>query len=105
MTRHPVNPPRLVFEANQHRAREVVGWVGPWPPPERMLVLDGAGGQVAHVDLDHLPPQIELSLEELREIGTASEYTFVRRSYSELPPEIDHEVNAHVFRGALYELE
>jgi hypothetical protein len=107
MTRYPPNPPRswLVFEASLHRLREVVGWLGPWPPPEKILVLDGESGQTAHVDLTRLTSEIEVGLAELREMGTATEFMFVRRSYSRLSTEIDHEANAHVFRGAWYELE
>lgn len=93
------NPPRLVFDGGQQRKREIVGWVGPWPPPEQFLVIDGRTGS-AHMDVADLNEFAD-TLDELRGMG-CREYRFERQTYSQLPDSIDWDSNARVFRGALY---
>lgn len=90
----------LIFEPGpEGEARRVVGWIGPWPPPERFGVAKGMqSGTVSWFDPDELPPDIGIG--DIEQVAVVTYYR--RESHSELPPQ---EKTSHVARGALYKPE
>lgn len=76
------------------------GWVGPWPPPERLTVLTGArSGERAVVDLESMPASFRGFLEDLVAAGSTLQH-FRLASASSVPAPAP--ADAHWFRGAEY---
>jgi hypothetical protein len=88
---------QLLFLDARGRRLYMAGWTGPWPPPERLLVMVGQSGYVSVVEEDTAPPE---ALVIARALGTITELRFRLRNASaivEPAPE-----DAHWFRGAEY---
>ena len=74
-----------------------VGWTGPWPPPEKMLVAVGRQTGLAKVTE---PATLNIPMDELEAVAHVTVYR--RDSASVLPDDFD---SPHVFRGAVYVTE
>lgn len=76
-----------------------VGWTGPWPPPERMVIATGREtGALQVTD----PARIAEARQKHADFDEAIEVqTFIRSGYSRIPAEAARN-SAHVMRGATY---
>jgi hypothetical protein len=75
----------------------MVGWTGPWPPPEKLGVAVGRStGMVSVFEPDSLPD--DTSMDEVERVARV--IICKRVNASQLPDEFAH---PNVFRGADYE--
>lgn len=92
-----VHDPFLRFEGIP-APHDVVGWTGPWPPPERIAVAHGtvSGHYAYSEDLDHTADVA------MRSEGSIEVTIYERESYSKLPADSDMIKSGRVARGAQY---
>ena len=75
-------PYGLIFEGMGKD--RVLGWDGPWPPPERLWAATGAeSGRTVYFDPEEVPMPMRMEAELTPSITLRY---FTRRSYSELEP-------------------
>jgi len=82
-------------------AAQNLGWTGPWPPPEKMVMVRG-GLSGVEVFGDPADPEVSATLDEID--GTDLPFTvrwFLRTQYSKLTDEQAEHPN--LARGALYQ--
>jgi hypothetical protein len=89
---------RLLFRRTPEGRNEwLCGWMGPWPPPERMALITGRQtGQITALDLADPPP--ELASAVATGLFDLCEYRL--HSASEIPERAP--ANENWFRGAVY---
>lgn len=76
----------------------IAGWIGPWPPPERMTVAVGRQtGMVAICEDEAHKPEV---IEMVRASGTIDLLRYRLRNCSQAPEAAPK--GAHWFRGAEY---
>lgn len=75
----------------------VVGWNGPWPPPEEMIGFTGSESGITTITEPRLVPSEVW--EAVAEVGSIQHTRYRRRNASKLP---DDFASDFVFRGADY---
>lgn len=89
---------RLIFLSAQGGRLWEALWDGPWPPPERLIVMRGAqSGEIAVVEEDQAPAW---AVAAARQLGTITEMRFRLRNASQITEAAPDD--AHWFRGAEY---
>lgn len=89
----------LFFLSIDGRRLHQAGWTGPWPPPERLLMLVGEATGIAAVIVEEAfaPPEFVAAA---RELGSITESRWQLRNASTIPEAAPE--GAHWFRGAEY---
>lgn len=88
---------RIFFLDAQGRRIHGRGWTGPWPPPERMIMLIGKqSGMISFSEPDKNPDLFAAA----RELGTIIETRYRLRNASTIERPAD--ADARWFRGAEY---
>src|SRR5262245_35075053 len=75
-------------------------WKGPWPPPKRLVYMEGRSGYEAIVEEETAPAD---ALAAARALGTITETRFRLRNCSQIEEAAPE--GAHWFRGAEYVIE
>ena len=89
---------RLLFLDARGKRVYMAGWMGPWPPPERLSLMVGQqSGIVAVVEEGQAPADV---VQMARELGTITETRFRLRNASFLPEPA--KAGERWFRGAEY---